>query len=511
MIGTDSRRIARNTVYLYGRMLLTVGVSLYTTRIVMETLGVHDYGIYGIVGGIVAVLGFINGTMAGATQRFLNYEMGSGNHDSTRRTFSNAMLLHMAIAVFVVMLGETVGLWYVNTRLNIAPERMYAANVTYQLSILAALASIIQIPYVASIMANERMNVYAGMSILNVGLKLAVAMSLVLFPGMDTLIIYAVMMAVAAWIVAALYRAYCVRNFSECRFSCHIDRSIFRSMLKFSGWDVYGNLCYTGRVQGTIVILNKFSGTALNAAGNLTLTVSGTITSFASAVMTAFRPQIIQQYARRNFSDMLTLLNNCARYSFLLMGLLVAPMFIEMDYLLGVWLGFGDVPEYTATFCRISLIAACGELLISTICIGIHATGNVKWLSFISGTLYLIELPAMYLLLKYTGFPPVVYCVHCLFIGMVLLADTIILKIQFRSFSIRLFWRRSVLIPLLIVGTVLGSALWLKTLGDEGLARSILIAMFTTAMTLSLTYCFGIDHATRSIVNNKIKRIIKWQ
>lgn len=510
MTGPDSKRIARNAVYLYGRMLLTVGVSLYTTRIVMETLGVHDYGIYGIVGGIVAVLGFINGTMAGATQRFINYEMGGGNPDRTRRTFSNALLLHIAIAILVLVLGETVGLWYVNTRLNIAPERMYAANVTYQLSILAALASIIQIPYVASIMANERMNVYAGMSILNVGLKLGVAMSLVLFPGMDTLIIYAVMMAATAWIVAALYRTYCMRNFSECRFSCHVDRGIFRSMLNFSGWDVYGNLCYTGRVQGTIIILNKFSGTALNAAGNLTLTVSGTITSFASAVMTAFRPQIIQQYARRNFSDMLTLLNNCARYSLLLMGLLVAPMFIEMDYFLGLWLGFGDVPEYTATFCRISLIAACGELLISTICIGIHATGNVKRLSFISGTLYLTELPAMYLLLKYTGFPPVVYCVHCIFIGMVLLADTIILKSQFRSFSIRRFWCKSVLVPLLIVGTVTGSALWLKTLGDEGLARAMLIVMFTTIMTLSLTYCFGIDHATRSVVNNKIKRIIKW-
>lgn len=511
MTGTDSRRIARNAVYLYGRMLLTVGASLYTTRLVMETLGVNNYGIYGLVGGIVAILGFINGTMAGATQRFLNYEMGGGNPERTRRTFSNALLLHMAIAAFVVILGETVGLWYVNTHLNIAPERMYAANVTYQLSILAAVASIVQIPYVASIMANERMNVYAGMSILNVGLKLGVAMSLVLFPGPDTLIIYAVMMAAAAWIVAALYRAYCVRKFSECRFSRHVDRSIFLSMLKFSGWDVYGNLCYTGRVQGTIVILNKFSGTALNAAGNLTLTVSGTITSFASAVTTAFRPQIIQQYARRNFSDMLTLLNNCARYSLLLMGLLVAPMFIEMDYLLGLWLGCGDVPEYTATFCRISLIAACGELLITTVCIGIHATGNVKRLSFISGTLYLIELPAMYLLLKYTGCPPVVYCVHCLFICMVLLTDTIILKTQLRNFRIRQFWYRGVLVPLLIVGAVTGSALWMKTLGDEGMMRAILIAMFTTAMTLSLTYGFGIDSATRSMVNNKIKRIIKRQ
>lgn len=511
MTGTDSKRIARNAVYLYGRMLLTVGVSLYTTRVVMETLGVSNYGIYGLVGGIVAILGFINGTMAGATQRFLNYEMGIGDAERTRRTFSNALMLHIAIAILVVVLGETVGLWFVNTSLEIAPERMYAANITYQLSILAAVASIVQIPYMASVMAHERMNIYAGMSILNVLLKLGAALVLVFFPSMDTLIIYAVFMASAAWIVAIIYRAYCVHSFNECRFSHHIDRDIFSSMLKFSGWDIYGNLCYTGRVQGTIVILNMFGSTVLNAAGNLTLTVSGTITSFASAVTTAFRPQIIQQYARRNYSDMLTLLNNCARYSFLLMGLLVAPMFIEMDFLLDLWLGAGEVPAYTATFCRISLIAACGELLIVTVCIGIHATGNVKRLSFISGTLYLIELPAMYLLLKYTGNPPVVYCVHCLFICLILFTDTIILKRQLSCFRIRRFWRRGVLVPLLIVGSVTASALFMKTLGEEGLMRAILIAMFTTAMTLSLTYCFGIDRPTRALVNAKIKHLIKRQ
>ena len=278
MTAAENHRIAKNAIYLYGRMLLTVGISLYTARVVLETLGVDNYAIYNLVGGIVAVLGFINGTMAGATQRFLNYEMGCGSEDRVRRTFSNALLIHLAIALIVLILAETVGLWFVNTRLVIAPERMWAANVTYQLSILAAMASIIQIPYVASVMAHEHMRIFASMSVLNVVLKLLVILSLVFFPTMDSLIIYAVLMLGVSLLIAALYRRYCVKHFNECHFSIRPDRDIFTSMLKFSGWDIYGNLCYTGRVQGTIVILNLFGGLPLNAAGNLTLTVSGTVT-----------------------------------------------------------------------------------------------------------------------------------------------------------------------------------------------------------------------------------------
>ena len=507
MTAAENHRIAKNAIYLYGRMLLTVGISLYTARVVLETLGVDNYAIYNLVGGIVAVLGFINGTMAGATQRFLNYEMGCGSEDRVRRTFSNALLIHLAIALIVLILAETVGLWFVNTRLVIAPERMWAANVTYQLSILAAMASIIQIPYVASVMAHEHMRIFASMSVLNVVLKLLVILSLVFFPTMDSLIIYAVLMLGVSLLIAALYRRYCVKHFNECHFSIRPDRDIFTSMLKFSGWDIYGNLCYTGRVQGTIVILNLFGGLPLNAAGNLTLTVSGTVTSFASAVTAAFRPQIIQQYARRNYNEMLTLLNNCARYSFLLMGLLVVPMFIEMDFMLGLWLK--EVPEFTSEFCRISLLAACGELLVVTVCIGIHATGKVKNLSFISGTLSLIELPAMYFMLKTTGNPPVVYLVHCVFITMVLLADTVILKTQLPCFSIRRFWHRGVFVPFLIVGSVTVAALWLQSLGEQGFMRAILIAMFTTSMTVSLTYGFGINAATRTMVNDKINSILR--
>ncbi len=503
MSNNDNKRIARNAVYLYGRMLLTMGVSLYTARVVIDTLGVDNYGIYNLVGGIVTIISFINGTMAGATQRFLNYEMGKGDPCKLQRTFSNSLLIHIGIGLLVLLLGETVGLWFVNTRLVIAPERMWAANITYQLSLLAAMASIVQIPYTASVMAHEHMNIYAGMSVLNVVLKLLVALSLMLFATIDTLVIYASLMLAAAIIVTVLYRAYCVKHFTECRFSRKIDKNIFRSLLSYSGWDLYGNLSYTARMQGTIVVLNNFGGTVLNAAGNLTLTVAGTLTSFAGGVVAAFRPQIIQQYAQRNYRRMLSLINNCARYSFLLMGLLVVPVFLEIDYLLALWLK--EVPQFTSEFCRISLIAACGELLIVVACIGIHATGKIKAFSFISGSLYLLELPAMYFLLKLTASPPVVYVVHCVFIILILLADTLMLKRLVPQFRIGTFWWRGVVAPTLIVAASGVPAWWAQSVGEESLLRAILTAMLTTAILLSLTFCFGIDSEMRRKVVSRIK------
>ena len=499
----ENRRIARNAVYLYGRMLLTVGVSLYTTRVVLDLLGVDNYALYQLVGGIVAILGFINGTMALATQRFMNYEMGVGDSRRLSRTFSTAMIIHLLIAAVIVLAAETVGLWYVNHRLVIPPERMFAANVTYQLSILAAVAGVVQIPYVAAVMANERMGFYALAQILNVVLKLVVALALMLFGTLDTLIIYAVLMLVAAGIVLLTYTLYCRRHFPECRFTPTRDKEIFAAMLRFSGWDLYGNLSYTARMQGTIVILNKFGGLTLNAGGNLNLTVSGTLTSFAGAVISAFRPQIIQQYAKKDFPRMLSLIDNCARYSFLLLGLLVVPVFLEIDTLLSLWLP--EVPPYTADFCRLGFIAACGELLIIVACIGIHATGKVKAFSFITGTLYLLELPAMYFMLRATHAPSVVYLTHCLFVTVILLTDTIILHRLIPPFSISRFWWHGVMVPLFIIAAAALLTWAVQTFGSPSFLRVVCTALVSTAMLLSLTFTFAISPQVRRDIISRLR------
>jgi len=501
---TEDKRIARNTLYLYGRMLLSVWISLYTSRLVLERLGIDDFGVYSIVGGIVTILSFLNGTMSSATSRFISYELGTGDIPRLHRTFGASMRVHIGLAVIVLVLAETLGLWYVNCRLVIDSARMAAANITYQLSILAAMAAIIQVPYSAAIMSHEHMGAYAAIAMANVLLRFFAALGIALFAGADTLVGYASLMALAALAVCVIYAVYARHHFAECRSIRAYDRTILRSMLGFCGWDAYGNLCFTTRSQGTNVVLNHFGGTALNAAGGLTMTVSGTLTSFAGTVVSAFRPQIVKEYAARSYHRMLTLLYNAACYSLLLMGVLVVPAIVEMDTLLGLWLV--DTPPYTADFCRLSLIAACGELLNTVVAIGIHATGRVFRISFISGTMYLLELPAMWLLLRATGMPPVVYALHAGAVMLILMANTLILKHQLPVFALRRFWWRGVLRPGVMIVLALLAAIMVSQLVPGMWWRMLAVGAVSSIVMALLSWIFVLPAEAKAAILKRIRR-----
>lgn len=502
---SSDRRIARNTLYLYGRMLVTVWISLYTSRVVLERLGVEDYGVYGVVGGVVTILSFLNGTMSGATSRFISYELGRGDASRMRLTFGSAFRLHLWLGAGVLLLAETAGLWYVNTGLVIAPDRMAAANIAYQLSVVAALASIVQVPYSAAIISHERMDAYAVIALLNVVLKLGAALGIAFFASADSLAGYALLMAVAAVAVALSYVMYARRNFGECRAARCSDPDIRRAMMRFCGWDVYGNLCYTTRVQGVVVVLNRFGGTVLNAAGSLTLTVSATVTSFAASVVTAFRPQIIREYAAGAFGHMLSLLCNAARYSLLLMALIVVPAILEMDTLLAIWLK--DVPPYTSAFCRLALVAACGELLNSVVAIGIHATGRVAAISFVSGTLYLLELPAMWLLLVHTGNPPVVYLFHIAAVFGILFVNTLILKHQLAAFGLRRFWWRGVLQPAMAAAASLFLTAAVACCVQHAWLRLAAVLALSAAATAAICWFFLLPADAKAEIRTRLRRL----
>lgn len=502
MPSANDKRIARNAVYLYGRMMLTIFVSLYTSRVVLDVLGVADYGIYNVVGGIVVILGFLNGTMSGATSRFISYELGAGDPGKLRRTFSAALTVHASIALLMLVIAETAGLWYVNNELVIAPERMAAANWVYQFSVLAAVMTVFQIPYVAAIMAHEHMGYYALVAMVNVFLKLAVILIVLWVAAADSLPFYAFMVFAATAVVAGMYIIYSRRKFSECRWSLHNDGAIVKSLLKFCSWDIYGNLCFTTRAQGMLVILNRFGGTVLNAAGGLCATVSATINSFAGSVITAFRPQIIQQYAKGDYPYMIKLLCNCARYSLLLLGLLIIPLIIGMDKLLDLWLV--DPPRYTADFCRLALVAVCGEMLHTVVGTGVHATGKVVRISFISGSLFLLELPVMWFLLLYTGTPWIIYCVHIAMIFMIAYVDTLILKVQMPEFTVGRFWWRGICSPLLLVGITF-TAVWLLTARwDFNILKLIAMGLLSTVVLSALSWQFAIDSEIRGKLRAKI-------
>lgn len=394
----NNKRIAKNTIMLYLRMFLTMVVGLYTSRVVLQTLGVEDYGIYGVVGGIVAMMGFLNASMSGATSRFLTFELGKGDKDRLKKTFSSALIVHIIIAAIVFIVAETVGLWFLCNKLVIPEGRMIAAHWVYQLSILSSMLTITQVPYNSSIIAHEKMDVYAYVEILNVTLKLLIVYLLVI-GNFDKLILYAILMFAVSVIIMMVYRVYCLRRFEECNFRWIWDKEYLKPLISFSGWNLYGNLGGVMGQQGSNLVINSFFGVVMNAAAGVALTVSGIVTQFASNAMTAFRPPITKLYAQGKVIEMQSLTLLALKAIMILYTIVAIPVFVECDNLLGLWLV--EVPNLASTFCRIILISIFFETIRYIIIMDIHASGNVKLVSAFSGTLFCCSPVIIYLAYRF--------------------------------------------------------------------------------------------------------------
>ena len=444
---SSNRRIAKNTLALYVRMFLTMVVGLYTSRVVLATLGVEDYGVYGVVGGITSMLGFLNASMSGATSRFLTFELGRGDKKRLENTFSSAMIVHMGRAAVVLVLAETVGLWFLCHKLVIPPERMTAAHWVYQLSILSSMLAITQVPYNATIIAHENMNVYAYVEILNSVLKLLIVYLLTI-GDFDKLILYAVLMLAVSVTVMMTYRIYCVRHYSESHFHWVWDKTYLKPLLSFSGWDLYGNMSVTVRQQGINFLINMFFGVVFNAASSIATTVNGMVTGFAYNLIQAFRPAIIKEYAAGNIKEMEIMIGNAAKYTVLLFGCMLTPLIFELPFVMELWLG--NVPEKAVDFCRLLLIASLFNLINNVIGIGIHATGNIKRISLVTGSLIFACVPFVYLLFEFNFNIDWAYIILINNTIMVLITNTIILKIQISEINISKIYK-DVLQSILIV------------------------------------------------------------
>ena len=394
---TSNKRIAKNALMLYIRMFISMVVGLYTSRVVLATLGVEDYGIYGVVGGVVAMLGFLNASMAGATSRFLTFELGRGDQKRLEETFSSALIVHIGIALIVLIVAETVGLWFLCNKLVIPEGRMLAALWVYQCSIACAMLGIIQAPYNACIIAHEKMNFYAYVEILNVSLKLLIVYLLVI-GNFDKLILYAILHFAVTVVILLIFRFYCIKNFKETKFHFIWKKDILKPLLSFSGWNLYGNLGGMVQQQGTNFVINFFFGVVLNAAMSVGLTVANTVNQFGTNVMVAFRPQIIKNYSQGNKEGMKNLTILAIKVIMFIYCLVAVPVFVEAENLLKIWLV--EVPDHTVVFCRLFLISIFFETIRYVLIIDIHATGNVKWVSFFSGTLFLLAPFVTYLLLR---------------------------------------------------------------------------------------------------------------
>ena len=327
--------------------------------------------------------------------------MGRGDKERLAKTFSSALIVHIIIALIVFLFAETVGLWYVYNKLNIPEGRMTAAHIVYQLSILSSMFSVTQVPYNSSIIAHEKMDVYAYVEILNVSLKFLIVY-LLLIGNFDKLILYAVLVLTVSFLVMMVYRIYCLRHFSETHFHFVWDKEYLKPLLSFSGWNLFGNFGYVVGNQATNLVINSFFGVIMNAAASIALTVCGIVTQFASNAMTAFRPPITKSYANGDIIGMQSLTLFALKTIMILYTLVAIPVYIECDTLLNIWLV--DVPPMASMFCRILLISIFFETMCQIVTINVHATGNVKLISALSGTIFCIS-PFIVYILYYLSFP----------------------------------------------------------------------------------------------------------
>lgn len=398
----SNKRIVKNTMLLYFRMLLIMGVSFYTVRLVLQTLGVEDYGIYNLVGGVVAMMSFLNNAMASALQRFFSYEIGKNNYIQLRKTFGMTIIIFLILIVFVFVLAETIGLWFLNNKLIIPENRIEAANWVFQFSIFSFLMTLFTVPYNAAIIAREKMGVYAFVSIIEVILKLALVYLLVVF-SIDKLKLYSLLLFVVTVIVTLIYRTYCQVKLKECRIIFFWDASLFKKIISFSGWNLFESMSNVFSNQGVNVILGLFFSPVVNAARGIAFQVSVTMNQFVLNFMTATRPQIIKRYVAKEQDSMLDLVFRSSKFSFFLLFLVSTPLMFETDFLFRIWLG--AVPEYVVVFTRLVIISILIDVISYPLMTTVHAVGKVKVISLIIGIITLCNLPLSYFFL-YMGYAP---------------------------------------------------------------------------------------------------------
>lgn len=399
----NSKRIAKNTFFLYFRMMFTMVVSLYTSRVVLNTLGIDDFGVYQTVGGIVALLSFVNNALTVGSSRFLTYELGRGDFQKLKDTFSTVLSVHIMLSLIIAIVAETAGLWYVFNRLVVAPDRLSAAVFAYHISILTAFITITQVPYNSSIVSHERMGVYAYASIVEVSLKLGIVYLLTISEW-DKLKVYAALLCMVQFGVAMFYRIYCIRNFRECRYTVMLKKDIFKKVLSYSGWNLIASTAVALCNQGLLVLINAFFSPAIVAARAVANQVNMAANQFVGNFRTAVNPQIVKQFAANNIEESQMLLLESTKFSYYMMLILCVPIYIVAKPLLNLWLGI--VPEYAAEFLQWAILTSAVAVFDQSFYTALQAKGNIRNNSLISSSVLLLGFGAIYICFR-LGFSPV--------------------------------------------------------------------------------------------------------
>jgi O-antigen/teichoic acid export membrane protein len=485
----SNKRIAKNTGMLYIRMLLTMVVSLYTSRIVLNTLGVEDFGIYNVVGGFITMAGFLKSSMSLATQRFLSFEIGRKDFIQLAKVFNMSVNIHVIIALLVLIIAETVGLWFVNTQLSIPLERMEAAKWIYQFSILSFCVSILSVPFDAIIIAYERMNIFAWVSIIEVSLKLLIVIILQWF-GFDKLKLYAVLIFGVSLIIGFIYGIYSNRNFLECKLRLLWDRLLFKTLISFSGWNLFEEMAYTFNGQGLNILLNIFFGPSVNAARGITYQVAGAVNSFVRNFQMSINPQIIKSFSSNDKTYMQQLIFLGAKYSFFLLFTITLPILLETETILKLWLKI--VPDHTVIFTKLVIFIILIESIAQPLKTAAQATGKIKFYNVVIGGLMLFILPISYLFLK-VGFPPdVVFYLGIAFAIVTLFARLLFIQ-NLCQIKIKEFLK-NVLLKIVFVGFVAFIfPLTIILMMQVSYYRFVLVSFASIISTIGTIYLIGLN------------------
>lgn len=502
---TNNKRIAKNTIFLYVRMLITMAVGLFTSRIVLRTLGVEDYGIYNIVGGIVVLFNFVNQSLLSGTQRFLSYELGKSVPD-IKTVFSACAKMHIGLSIIFFVLAETLGLWFVNTQLNVPEMRIVAVNWVYQFSVLGCIVQIIRCPYNAAIISYERMSIYAYISIIEAVLKLITALVL-LIVFLDKLILYSFITFIVLTIISVIYIVYCHKNLPDVRIVKVKNNPYYKKIFNFSKWTIWGSLANMGKEQGLNLIINLFYGVALNAAVGIANQVNVHISSFVQGFQQALNPQLTKSEAVNDRSRQADLIFKSAKFSFMIMLAFAVPIMFNLDYLLYLWLG--EYPEHTTSICYIIIIGVLFETLSGPLWVSIYATGRIKTYQIIIGIIALMNIPLSYISCKMGFFPEMVYVIRSVIAIVCVLTQLTFLR-KYINLDIMMFINK-VVIPISILILLILPLFYIKwkyfthTNFYSFMLETIIILFYD----LIIMVLIGLSKGERLFITQQISKMLK--
>lgn len=503
-IAQNNKRIAKNSFMLFVRMLFSMAVSLYTTRAILEILGVIDFGIYNVVGGVIVFFGFLNQTMSTTTSRFITTALGKNDTNILHRIFCMSMNFHIVIALLTLIIGETIGLWFVLNKLVIPVDRLQAALWLYHASVLSTCIGILNVPYNASIIAHENMGAFAYISILQVISKLIIVLILPYIPA-DRLIIFSILTISVSIIIQIIYWQYSYRKYNETHFNWLWDKSIWKEMSGFASWNITGDLAFMCNTQGLNILLNIFFGPVVNAARGVAVQVESVITQFIGNFQTAIAPQITKSYAANDIKQTIHLVLKASKFCFFLMMIIAIPAFLEIDYVLNLWLK--NVPTHTIIFAKLTIIMLFSECLSRPLHLTIYATGSVKRYQIFQSSIYLIFLPLSYFLLRY--FHSTAEQIMGILVLFKYIMFFIRLKLVNRLINLSIKeYVKAVLKPSLICFIVsLLFPLIVITLVSPSLFRVFLTCILSVSSSIIIICIFGLTHNEKEFLYKKINRI----